>query len=414
MATILFLIQNQPPKRVPVKQHPKVDQLRVDDAIEKGCKWMLSNKAEITKEWPAGHKRHQAEPTISYLELVVLTLAHSGFYFIEEHPEYKELVDEMVKKEITTTYRAAIQAMALHKIDAKKYQWRIAQCAQFLIDNICENGQWDYGEKTKTDQFKPPKEDPPTISTKTMDGAGEKPKPWRDKYKAGETQVLPKIPVVPQREPKKGPPNGDNSNSQYAAIGLRACLDSGIVIPQDTLKRAREWWLKSQNKDGGWGYNDRAAINEWDGGPNTISNTSYGSMTVGAVGAMCIYDKFLGIDWKNDAAVSKGYDWIARNYDVKANPKKTWVYLYYLYGLERAGILYGSEHFGQNEWYPDGANHLLDTQKPTGAWEPASGGLGGVPDTCFAILFLRRGTTPLIPPKIASGEMKPKNPQGGK
>jgi hypothetical protein len=409
---IALVAQDAPPKRVPAPQHPKVDQERVDQAIEKGCKWMLSNKADITKEWPAGHKRYQAEPIVSHLELVVLSLAHSGFYFVEEHPEFKELVDLMVSKEIVSTYRASIQAMALQKIDPKKYQWRIAQCAQVLIDNQCQNGQWDYGEKTKTDHIKPPpppKEEPPTIATKTEGAAGgEKPKPWREKFKSTETQSIPKLPVTPQREPKQGPIAGDNSNSQYAAIGLRACIDAGIVIPHETLKRAREWWVKCQNKDGGWGYNGSGTMHEYDGGPTTIGNTSYGSMTVGAVGALCIYDKFLGHAWKNDAAVVNGYNWIARNFDVTANPKKTWMYLYYLYGLERAGILYGSEFFGKHEWYPAGANHLLDTQKPSGAWEPASGAVNAMPDTCFAILFLRRGTAPLNPPKISTGEAKPK------
>jgi hypothetical protein len=398
------------PKRVPVAQHPKVDQFRIDDAIERGCKWLLSKGDEITKEWPAGHKRHQAEPVISYLELVVLTLAHSGFYE-EDHPEMKRLLDEMIKREITTTYRASIQAMALQKINPKKYQWRIAQCAQFLIDNICENGQWDYGEKTKTDQFKPPKEDPPTIATETRGSGGldpDRPKPWRERYKAGETVTLPKVPVVPQREPKKGPPNGDNSNSQYAAIGLRACLDAGIVIPAETLRRARDWWVKSQNKDGGWGYNNLGVHDEATGPDTTVSNDSYGSMTVGAVGALCIYDKFLGSDWRSDATVTRGMDWIARNYDVRHNPKKKWVYMYYLYGLERAGILYGTETFGKNEWYPDGATHLLDSQKSEGKWDMPESGLPPITDTCFAVLFLRRGTAPLVTPKIKTGTLEPK------
>ncbi len=400
IAMMALCVQDMP-KRVPVQQHPKVDQLRVDEAIEKGCKWLLGQPGEITKEWPAGHKRHQAEPTISYLELVVLTLSHSGFYE-EDHPEMKKLIAEMIKRDITTTYRAAIQAMALQKINPKKYQWRIAQCAQFLIDNQCANGQWDYGEKTPLEHIKPPKEEPPVIST----ASESKPKPWRERYNARETTVLPKVPVVPQRDPKKGPPNGDNSNSQYAAIGLRACLDAGVVIPEGTLKLAREWWVKSQNADGGWGYNNMGVHDGSSGPESSISNDSYGSMTVGAVGGVCIYDKFLGTDWRSDVVVTKGVDWIARNYDFKHNPKKKWVYMYYLYGLERAGILYGTEHFGKNEWYPDGANHLLDSQKPDGKWEMPESALAPLTDTCFAILFLRRGTAPLKPPKIESSDKR--------
>jgi hypothetical protein len=314
----------------------------------------------------------------------------------------KELVEAMIKKDIHTTYTAALQAMALQKINPKKYQWRIAQCAQFLVENQCENGQWDYGEKIVSD-FKPPKEEPPTISTD-----GEK-KPAAKKYNAGQTQRLPQIPVPPKR--KKGPPNGDNSNAQYAALGLRACIDAGLVIPRETLVKAREWWTKSQNQDGGWGYNGDGSM---DGGgienETGVSNASYGSMSAGAVGALCIYKHYLGETFKSDMPVLRGLDWLTKNYDVKKNPfKKNFAYLYYLYALERAGLLYGTEKFGAREWYPEGAHHLLDTQKANGEWNTADAIThGGIADTCFAILFLRRGTTPLVPQKIESGGGKKK------
>jgi hypothetical protein len=67
---------------------------------------------------------------------------------------------------------------------------------------------------------------------------------------------------------------------------------------------------------------------------------------------------------------------------------------YYLYSLERFGTLYGTEAIGTHEWYVEGAKELLQTQRTDGGWVPKSGQT--VWDTCFAILFLRRATRPLV------------------
>jgi len=70
---------------------------------------------------------------------------------------------------------------------------------------------------------------------------------------------------------------------------------------------------------------------------------------------------------------------------------------YFLYAMERAGILYGTETFGAHGWYAEGARWLLETQRPDGAWlTTGTKGPQVTWDTCFAILFLRRATRPLI------------------
>jgi hypothetical protein len=112
---------------------------------------------------------------------------------------------------------------------------------------------------------------------------------------------------------------------------------------------------------------------------------------------MCILRHYLGEEYKSDTTVLKAMDWLTKNYDVRKNPmKKSYAHLYFLYGLERAGILYGTEFFGSHDWYADGANRLLDLQKPDGSWDTADTFTHqGIADTCFAILFLRRGMKPL-------------------
>jgi hypothetical protein len=113
-------------------------------------------------------------------------------------------------------------------------------------------------------------------------------------------------------------------------------------------------------------------------------------MTVGATGALVIYDYILGKDWKKDQDVLDGLAWEDANFTVAENPKHPKKHhLYYLYGLERAGMLFGTEKVGTHPWYSEGATYLLQEQGADGAWENAI-------DTCFAILFLRRATRPLV------------------
>jgi hypothetical protein len=65
----------------------------------------------------------------------------------------------------------------------------------------------------------------------------------------------------------------------------------------------------------------------------------------------------------------------------------------FTYSLERTGVLYGTEAFGPHEWYPEGATLLLKAQGANGSWQHKD---RVVWDTCFAILFLRRATRPLV------------------
>lgn len=361
----------------PQPANSKVDQEKVDKAIERGVEY-LKKAFEKTSEFDNESFPHPHGGAMRYHELVTLTLLHAGL------EEGDAVVDKMVKKlldmKLDRTYHVALHAMVFQKLDPVKYQWRIAQCAQFLVDNQAQNGQWGYGEEVKLEK-------PPPAVVDTGKTSEKKPK--------SETGTKPttKIPIAKRG---KGPETGDNSNSQYGALGIRACADAGILFAQDVLKKAKEWWEKSQYKDGSWGYNYMGMLEQ-------TTDPGYGSMTCGAVGAICIYEFLLGRAWKNNPKVASGVKWIADNFAIKENPKVSgnmvhsqmhWHY-YYLYALERAGILYGTEKFDKHEWYPEGATWLIENQGGDGSWTSEKGNRSPITDTCFAILFLRRATKPL-------------------
>jgi hypothetical protein len=342
----------------------KVDPAKVDGAIKKGVAYL---KSQIGKYGAINKRRSE--------ELILWVFAHSGVP--EKDPDFENLLKIVSETPLEWTYNVSIQAMILEEIDRVKYQARIAQCAQFLVDNQCQNGQWGYGEP---DPFA---KDTPTGGKKAV-ASGSKSK--AEKPIPGQRTKPKVLNTIAVKQMKKGAARGDNSNSQYAALGLRACHDAGVVLPPDVLALAEKWWRDGLGADG-WGYLSK-------------NDTGYGSMTAGAVGALTIYLFIQGHPWLKDPEVQGGMDWLAKNFAVTENPKTPekggqggWQY-YYLYALERAGIFCGTETFGAHEWYVEGAQYLLAQQKDDGSWM-TPGADHAIWDTCFAILFLRRATRPL-------------------
>ncbi|MCW8140832.1 MAG: terpene cyclase/mutase family protein [Planctomycetota bacterium] len=152
--------------------------------------------------------------------------------------------------------------------------------------------------------------------------------------------------------------------------------------------------------------------------------TTNGSMTASAVAALFICKAQLeGTPrWERelkprvDQALRDGCAWLAKNYSVTSNPGADKHLFYYLYGFERAGILGLIGRFGEHDWYQDGCELFLARQDASGMWSAGFQGTSGpVPDTCFGLLFLARGTTPVIkvPRRVMTGGDNYGRPQGG-
>src|SRR6202035_4448250 len=63
--------------------------------------------------------------------------------------------------------------------------------------------------------------------------------------------------------------------------------------------------------------------------------------------------------------------------------------MYYLWSMERVAVLYNLPTIDGKEWYPWGAEILLNNQRSDGSWN-GGGSPGSAPtvDSCFALLFL--------------------------
>ncbi len=62
--------------------------------------------------------------------------------------------------------------------------------------------------------------------------------------------------------------------------------------------------------------------------------------------------------------------------------------LYFLWSLERVGVVYNLEKFGDVDWYDAGSTAVVRAQNPDGTW--TVGQHGAEVNTAFAILFLRK------------------------
>jgi predicted Zn finger-like uncharacterized protein len=188
----------------------------------------------------------------------------------------------------------------------------------------------------------------------------------------------------------------DNSNTQFAVLGLWAAKTRGVPV-QRSLALLVARFHKAQNADGSWGYGVSGPQ------PGTPSMTCAGLLGL-AVGQGLVNEargkgKPAPRPAHADPAIKKGLAYLARQID---NPHKPWqndsgapqADLYFTWSVERVGVIFGLPSIGGKDWYGWGAEKLVANQKingDQGNW--LAGGYFAqhpVVNTCFALLFLKQ------------------------
>jgi hypothetical protein len=186
----------------------------------------------------------------------------------------------------------------------------------------------------------------------------------------------------------------DNSNTQFATLALWAATRHGLPLERSIDILARRF-QKTQAIDGTWKYQPVVNLNAF-GSP---AMTGAGLLGL-AVGHGLRADK----EKIKDPLVEKGFRALAREIGkpLGADAKKrvtlrgklrsqSPINMYFLWTVERVGVLYGIRTLDGKDWYRWGVEILLDSQKPIGVWEEGNyPGAGRTLDTCLALLFLKR------------------------
>lgn len=183
----------------------------------------------------------------------------------------------------------------------------------------------------------------------------------------------------------------DLSNTQYAALGLRAARAMGVTIDRGVWLKLAAKIGDQQDSYGGFGYQE-----------SNREFASYASMTAAGIAVLAVCRQALGKEDSDESKYTKqiqrGWQWFARNVASIGSPTERWSY-YFHYGLERAAILTDVEEVAGKSWYALGAEMLCADQLPGGGWRSDSDGYQGdllprgrgtLVSTSFAILFLRR------------------------
>ena len=200
---------------------------------------------------------------------------------------------------------------------------------------------------------------------------------------------------VPNKGGQKWAAGGyfDDSNSQYAVLGLWACAINGFEVQQKTWQTMEDAWIREQAADGNWAYPEKA--------PGHLQ-----TMTAAGIASLFLLQDFLhgndGVECKgnlNNKHIDDGLKWMSDNFaKMLQSGFPHWDFIPYgLYGAERIGTAAGYKYFGAVDWFKEGAEYLVKHQKPNGSWD-GHGGL--VANTAFALVFLNRGRAPVMMNKL--------------
>jgi hypothetical protein len=205
------------------------------------------------------------------------------------------------------------------------------------------------------------------------------------------------------------PTVGDNSNTQFAGLALWIARKYGLPVDQ-ALGRLESTTRQQQYSNGGWEYNRRVQQGP-QGRAMMMGMMVEGAMTCSgllslAVNSGAVNDRAREQNPKakkrvrhpeRDPAVRAGFAVVAASMGepednngrqpprLMPTPRKD--PYYFLWSVERVAMIYGLKTIGKKDWYKWGAETLVGNQAADGSWTAT---YGGVVDTSFALLFLRR------------------------
>jgi hypothetical protein len=388
------------------------DQKRVTAVVDKGIRFLKTSQA-ANGAWGPDLQNNVYQ--IGYTALPALTLLECGVSpqdeVIKKAAAYIRTVASapadnggpMQPRGTSMTYDLSLAIVFLDRLGDKQDEQLLQSLALRLVAGQTTTGGWTYScprlpaeeQKQLYSLLRQHKLDPdqPLDIKAVQPGKlvleGGKPVPeglkklavWRDG---------PDFARAPNKD------ESDNSNTQFAVLALWAAKRHDVPL-QRTLALIVKRFRQGQNRSGSWGYTHRDEIHV---------EVNYPTMTCAgllglALGQGLMNEARAGKDRQGEArtrlledrAIQRGLEVLAEKI---GRPTGRWkhhllVNLYYLWSVERVGVIFNLKHIGGKDWYTWGSEILVANQDANGSWDKGHFHASHpVVNTSFALLFLKR------------------------
>ncbi len=396
--------RREPPDAPPPTSLSEAEQKEVNEAIARGVAYLKKH----TPKPPMGNL-----PKSGLHPLVGLTLLECGV------PPDDPVVAGLTRAiradapRLSKTYSLSLAILFLDRLGEAQDEPLIRQLAARLIAGQDAAGGWTYGcpalsesdgqlllayldsnpapgaSRAQPDDSAQPRVIRPGEPSRVA--PAESPAPGRVVTRESLPNVLRNLPVVTRDARDKIPAGAgsDNSNTQFATLGVWTARRHGVAVDRPlALISAR--FHQTQNADGTWGYNLRTTTHR-----DSMTCAGLLGLAVGRAGdgpheatdkdpAIAKGLQFLGKKVQHPGGVSKPRLPRAGALNIGADSGGD---LYWLWSVERVGVIYSLPTMGGKDWYAWGAEVLVAHQRADGSW---FGGQGPDVDTCLALLFLNR------------------------
>jgi hypothetical protein len=381
------------PEKPPEKPAPpEVDPATaaVEAAIDRGITHLRALQ-QADGSWP------HAEAVMGATALPALTLLECGIRADDAAVTRAAHYVRQASIGCTHTYSLALGIVFLDRLGEAEDVPLIESMAVRLLGGQGASGGWTYncpalsapetrrlGEVVRRRREPGDRRDPPRPAEKRT-------------VKDLHPEIQKQLAILAGQPAPDGTGNGDNSNTQFAALGLWVARRHGLPV-DSALARIEARFRSSQNPNGGWGYvpaTDKAVETT---ATMTCAGTFGLTVSHGAVAALVregstkVRPRDARKDPSLNAAVLAMSTFVGQpigNRKDIALPKVEGKTFYFLWGLERVCVALDLKTLGRKDWHAWGTEILLANQQADGSWKGEFAVQGGA-DTCFALLFLKR------------------------